>query len=143
MITKSADKTPKIEVEVTRIQEVSDIIKRFTFTPVDRAPLPVFGGGAHIVVEMQDGDVLRRNPYSLVSKPGSTENYQISVRRDDVGRREAEVDQSVQDEIQKLADFLGKKKARVDDKARPAFDTAELNDVYIRLLRAATSARST
>jgi hypothetical protein len=38
VITKSADKTPKIEVEVTRIQEVSDIIKRFTFTPVDGAP---------------------------------------------------------------------------------------------------------
>jgi ferredoxin-NADP reductase len=86
VITKSADKTPKIEVEVTRIQEVSDIIKRFTFTPVDGTPLPVYGGGAHIVVEMQDGDVLRRNPYSLVSKPGTTQNYQISVRRDDVGR---------------------------------------------------------
>jgi len=86
VITKSADKTPKIEVEVTGIQEVSYIIKRFTFTPVDGAPLPVYGGGAHIVIEMQDGDILRRNPYSLVSKPGSTENYQISVRRDDVGR---------------------------------------------------------
>ena len=86
MITKSADKTPKIEVEVTHIQQVSDIIKRFTFTPIDGAPLPVFGGGAHIVVEMLDGEILRRNPYSLVSKPGSTDNYQISVRRDDVGR---------------------------------------------------------
>jgi len=53
----------------------------------------------------------------------------------------AEVDQSVQDEIQRLADFLGKQKVKVSDKARPAFDTFELNDVYIRLLRAATSAR--
>jgi amidase len=53
----------------------------------------------------------------------------------------AEVDQSVQDEIQKLADFLGKQKVKVSDKARPAFDTFELNDVYVRLLRAATSAR--
>jgi amidase len=53
----------------------------------------------------------------------------------------AEVDHSVQDEIQKLADFLGKRKAKVDDKARPALDTTELNDVYIRLLRAATSGR--
>jgi len=53
----------------------------------------------------------------------------------------AEVDQTVQDQIQKLADFLAKKKVKVSDKARPAFDTAEINDVYIRLLRAATSAR--
>lgn len=53
----------------------------------------------------------------------------------------AEVDQSVQDELSKLATFLGKKKAKVNDKARPAIDTAELNDVYIRLLRAATSGR--
>src|SRR5581483_11951396 len=36
----------------------------------------------------------------------------------------AEVDQPVQDEIQKLADFLGKRKAKVSDKARPDFDTA-------------------
>lgn len=53
----------------------------------------------------------------------------------------AEVDHTVQAEIQKLADFLAKKKVKVSDKARPAFDTAELSDVYIRMLRAATSAR--
>jgi amidase len=47
----------------------------------------------------------------------------------------------VQDEIHKLADFLGKKKAKVNDKARPEIDTAEQNDVFIRLLRAATSGR--
>jgi amidase len=55
----------------------------------------------------------------------------------------AEVDQSVQGEIQKLADFLAKNKVKVSDTARPAIDTAELNDVYVRLLRAATSARLT
>jgi amidase len=53
----------------------------------------------------------------------------------------AEVDRSVQDELQKLADFLARKKVEVSDSARPAIDTAELNDVYIRMLRAATSAR--
>jgi len=47
----------------------------------------------------------------------------------------------VQSEIQKLADFLRKRKVKVSDTARPAIDTAELNDVYVRLLRAATSAR--
>jgi amidase len=53
----------------------------------------------------------------------------------------AEVDRSVQDEIQKLAGFLGRRKARVSDTARPAIDTRELNDVYVRLLRAATCGR--
>jgi amidase len=54
----------------------------------------------------------------------------------------AEVDRSVQDELQKLADFLARKKVRVSDTARPAIDTAELYDVYLRMLRAATSARA-
>ena len=53
----------------------------------------------------------------------------------------AETDESIQSEIQKLADFLGKQKVTVSDTARPAIDMAELNDVYIRMLRAATSAR--
>ena len=53
----------------------------------------------------------------------------------------AEVDNSVQDQIQKLANFLAKNKAKVSDKARPKFDTTEMNDVFIRLLRAATSGR--
>jgi amidase len=53
----------------------------------------------------------------------------------------AEVDHSVQDQLQKLADFLGKQKAKVSDKARPKIDTTEMNDVFIRLLRAATSGR--
>jgi amidase len=54
----------------------------------------------------------------------------------------SEADQSVQDEIQKLADFLAKRrKVKVSDKARPAIDTTEIFDVYVNLLRAATSAR--
>ena len=55
----------------------------------------------------------------------------------------AEVDHSVQAEIQKLADFLARKKTKVSDKARPDIDTTELNDVFVRLLRGATSMRMT
>ena len=72
------------------------------------------------------------------SKKKKLRDFKVAVLLSDPN---AEVDQSVQAEIQKLADFLGKKKAKVSDTARPAIDTAELNDVYIRLLRAATSAR--
>jgi amidase len=51
------------------------------------------------------------------------------------------VDREVQDRLQALGDFLGRHKARVDDRARPAVDTAEAFAVYTRLLRAATSDR--
>lgn len=72
------------------------------------------------------------------AKKSRLRDYKVAVLLSDPN---AEVDHSVQSELQKLADFLGKKKAKVSDKARPAFDTTELNDVYIRLLRAATSGR--
>src|SRR5476649_1343134 len=72
------------------------------------------------------------------SKKKKLRDFKVAVLLSDPN---AEVDQSVQDELQKLATFLGKNKVKVSDKARPAIDTAEMNDVYIRMLRAATSAR--
>ncbi|MGO4333383.1 2Fe-2S iron-sulfur cluster-binding protein [Labrys sp. KB_33_2] len=81
-----SDKTPKIEVRVSEIHQVTPEIKRFHFKPVDGSLLPNFSGGAHVVVEMEDGATLRRNPYSLMSRPGDTACYTISVRRDDKGR---------------------------------------------------------
>jgi amidase len=72
------------------------------------------------------------------SKKKKLRDFKVAVLLSDPN---AEVDNSVQDQIQKLADFLAKKKTKVSDKARPAIDTAELNDVFIRLLRAATSGR--
>ena len=51
------------------------------------------------------------------------------------------VDREVQDRLQALGDFLGRQRAKVDDRARPAIDTDEAFRVYVRLLRAATSDR--
>lgn len=51
------------------------------------------------------------------------------------------VDRDVQHRLQALADFLGRQKVKVDDRARPAIDTGEAFRVYTRLLRAATSDR--
>jgi amidase len=51
----------------------------------------------------------------------------------------AEVDRSVQDRIQALAEFLGKKGVRVSHTARPAIDLKQAHDTFFRLLRAATS----
>jgi ferredoxin-NADP reductase len=77
---------PKLSVEVSEVTEITSMIKRFRFEAVDGTRLPPFSGGAHVIVEMRDGDTLRRNPYSLMSPPAQTSSYTISVRRDDHGR---------------------------------------------------------
>lgn len=76
-----------IDVVVTQVVELNSLIKRFHFERPDGQPLPAFSGGAHVIVEFKDDDgVTRRTPYSLMSSPLDTRDYQISVRRDDEGR---------------------------------------------------------
>jgi amidase len=55
----------------------------------------------------------------------------------------SEVDQPVQDLIAKLGAFLVKKVKAISFEARPQFSTREAMDVYVALLRAATSRRQT
>jgi ferredoxin-NADP reductase len=76
----------KIDVTVTDVVPVNELVKRFHFEPTDGSLLPTFSGGAHIVVEMRHDDETRLNPYSLMSSPLDTRDYTISVRRDDTGR---------------------------------------------------------
>lgn len=78
--------TSKLDVVVTDITVINDLVKRFQFARADGKSLPNFSGGAHIVVEMNDNDRMRLNPYSLMSSPLDTSHYAISVRRDDQGR---------------------------------------------------------
>jgi amidase len=67
-------------------------------------------------------------------------DFRIAVITDDPN---AEVDREVQDQLNALAQFLGKQKAKVSFTARPAIDMSELARVYVALLRAATSGRQT
>jgi amidase len=67
-------------------------------------------------------------------------DFKVAVMRTDAA---SEVDDEVQARVQAVADFLGKKKAKVSDTARPAIDTAEAQRVYVFLLRAATAGRQT
>src|ERR1700758_2727853 len=67
-------------------------------------------------------------------------DYRIAVILDDPN---CEVDREVQDILQRLVDFLAGHGVRVSDRARPDIDRTELYDVYIKLLRAATSRRLT
>ncbi len=76
----------KINVRVTDIVPLNELVTRFKFEPVDGGLLPTFSGGAHTVVEMKDDDRTRLNPYSLMSDPADRGAYTISVRRDDEGR---------------------------------------------------------
>ena len=77
---------PKIPVRVAEVVQVNDLIKRFRFVRRDGGLMPHFSGGAHVVVEMDIQGVRRLNPYSLMGDPADPSGYEISVRRDDVGR---------------------------------------------------------
>ncbi|MCA3555393.1 PDR/VanB family oxidoreductase [Aestuariivirga sp.] len=71
----------EMKVRVTEIRQVADKVKRFRFERAGGGPMPVFSGGAHVIVSMRDGKALRRNPYSLMSSPEDTKGYEISVLR--------------------------------------------------------------
>lgn len=76
----------KIPVTVAEVTPVNELVTRFRFVRRDGGPMPTFSGGAHTVVEMNDQDRVRRNPYSIMSDPGDRDGYSISIRRDDTGR---------------------------------------------------------
>ena len=65
-------------------------------------------------------------------------DFRVAVKLDDPN---SEVDRAYQNKLQALVDALAKAGATVSDKARPEIDTCRLHEVYIRLLRAATSGR--
>jgi ferredoxin-NADP reductase len=73
-------------LKLTARQALSPRVTRFRFEHPEGAPLPLFSGGAHVMVEMRDGDILRRNAYSLISDPEDASGYEIAVQREDLGR---------------------------------------------------------
>lgn len=75
-----------LNVRVSRIENITPEIKRFTLTPLDNEPLPPFSGGSNLVVLIPHATGYYRNAYSLMSSPYNTSSYQIAVRRVDTGR---------------------------------------------------------
>lgn len=73
-------------LRVAEITPLSPLVTRFRFECPEAGTLPLFSGGAHVVVEMPDGGILRRNAYSLISDPLDGSGYEIAVRREDAGR---------------------------------------------------------
>ena len=70
-----------LDVVVTRIEQVTPLIRHFTLAHADGAPLPAFSGGSHIIVVMRGEGRVYRNPYSLLSAPQDLSRYEIGVRR--------------------------------------------------------------
>ncbi len=86
-----------------------------------------------------EGEAARGWSYRLAPpRAKRLEDFRVAVMLD---APESEVDQPLKDRLQALADFLGPRVKTLSMTARPAFSTAEAMDVYINLLRAATSAR--
>jgi amidase len=88
-----------------------------------------------------DGIQARGVSYHLPDlKQKSFRNFRVAVM---LTAPESEVDQPVQDMIAALGKFLTRKVKKISYEARPAFTTLEAMDVYIALLRSATSRRQT
>jgi ferredoxin-NADP reductase len=77
---------PRIAVRVVDVSQVTPLVKCLRLSAIDGRPLPPFSGGAHVIVDIPDGEGGRRNAYSLMSSPRDVSAYAISVRRDDSGR---------------------------------------------------------
>jgi ferredoxin-NADP reductase len=75
-----------INVKVAAIDQVTALIKHFTFVREDGQAFPVFSGGSHVVVSMNINGRIQRNAYSLMGNPEETEAYHISVRRQEKSR---------------------------------------------------------
>jgi amidase len=71
-------------------------------------------------------------------RPKHLRDFRVALMLDAPG---FPVDRDVSDRLQALGAFLGRQRVKVDERARPAIDTGEAWDVYVRLLRSATSDR--
>lgn len=75
-----------IDIKVSKVEQVTPLVKHFTFVKQDGSPFPAFSGGSHVVVSMNVGGRVHRNPYSLMGSPEDTSAYHISVRRQEQSR---------------------------------------------------------
>jgi amidase len=105
-------------------------------------PLARSGRDLEMALDVMAGpDEIDGAGWQLVLPPeprGRLKDFKIAVMLTD---EQSEVDAAVQERLTALAQFLAREGATVDDVVRPRLASAEVMDVYIALLRAATSAR--
>ena len=75
-----------INIKVEAIEQVTPLVKHFTFVKQDGTELPAFSGGSHVVVSLDINGRVHRNPYSLMGSPEDTSAYHISVRKQEKSR---------------------------------------------------------
>ncbi len=75
-----------IDIKVAAVEQVTPLVKHFTFVKKDGSSFPAFSGGSHVVVSMNVGGRVHRNPYSLMGSPADTDSYHISVRKQEQSR---------------------------------------------------------
>jgi ferredoxin-NADP reductase len=75
-----------IPVKIAEAAAVTASVRRFTLVHADGGRLPRFSSGSHIVVSLPLGQRLKRNAYSLIGSPETTDCYEIAVRRTAVSR---------------------------------------------------------
>lgn len=75
-----------IDVKVAAIEQVTPLVKHFTLVKQDGTVFPAFSGGSHIVISLDIGGRVHRNPYSLMGSPEDNGAYHISVRRQEKSR---------------------------------------------------------
>lgn len=73
-------------VTVAKVEQITPLVKHFTFERDDGQHFPAFSGGSHIVVAININGRVHRNPYSLMGSPEETSAYHISVRRQEKSR---------------------------------------------------------
>ncbi len=68
---------------VTQVEQLTPLIKRFSFKRNDGLDFPAFSGGSHVIVKMNDQ---LSNAYSLMSNPQDLSCYQVCVRKEEQGK---------------------------------------------------------
>jgi ferredoxin-NADP reductase len=68
-----------LHVHVSKIEQITSSVKRFTLHAADGGDLPAFTGGSHILVHMSEAGQRHTNAYSLMNSPASASYYQIGV----------------------------------------------------------------
>ena len=74
-------------LKIARRETEADAITSFYLTPLDGKPLKPFDAGQHLPIEVQiPGQVgTSKRSYSLSGSPDVTEEYRLSIKRDDNG----------------------------------------------------------
>lgn len=77
---------PTLSVRIAAADFLTPDIRRIRLVSTSGAPLPLFSGGAHVVVSLPTAAGLIRNPYSLTSCPTDGSAYEICVQKSATSR---------------------------------------------------------